>query len=174
MMFPSHDLGQGTPEANFCDDRYAEIRDWLLESHPWNFAVKRAKLNQTANTPVIKFDYEYTLPTDYIRAVAVYSDDEGLGIVDHKIENGKVLSSASEVWLLYVAKVTDPNKMSPLFREALASAIAVEAATNLVESNTLYDLMQRDLEKAIRRARSADAQSDLPDRLPVGTWVTGS
>ena len=140
--------------------------------HQWNFAVKRQELVATATTPAIKFDFEYTLPSDYIRAISVHDNDEGLGIPDHKIENGRVLCSSDEVWLIYVSRITDPNKMSSLFREALSSLIAVEAATAIAESNTMAELKQHQFEKVLRRARSADAMADLPDRMPVGSWMT--
>ena len=165
-------LSQGTKNANFCNDRYADLRDALLESHPWNFAMKRVKLAQTTATPAIKFDNTYALPADFIRVLSVYDSDEGFGIVDHKVEGNTIVCSASEVWLLYISLVTDPNKMSPLFREALAGSIAIEAATALVESRTLRELMLAEFKQLNRRARSSDAMSDLPDRMPAGSWVT--
>ena len=165
-------LNQGTKNANFCNDRYADLRDALLEMHQWNFAVVRKKLAQTTTTPAIKFDYSYTLPTDYIRAIAVFDSDEGDVVVDHKIEDGKVMCSSDEVWLVYIATITDPNSMSPLFREALSAFIAIEAATAIAESGTLRDRMLKEFKSALRKARSADSMSDLPDRMPVGSWVT--
>ena len=165
-------LTQGTKNANFCNDRYADLRDALLELHPWNFAMKRVKLAQTTATPVIKFDETYALPADFLRAGSVFDSDEGFGIVDHKVEDNTIVCSSEEVWLLYVSLITDPNKMTPLFREALACSIAVEAATALVESGTLHDRMVVQFDKSVRRARSSDAMGDLPDRMPVGSWVT--
>ena len=165
-------LNQGTKNANFCNDRYADLRDALLELHPWNFAMLRVKLAQTSATPAIKFDETYALPADFLRAHLVFDSDEGFGVVDHKVENNTIVCSADEVWLLYIALITDPNKMTPLFREALSCSLAVEAATAIAESGTLHDRMVIQYEKAVRRARSADSMGDLPDRMPVGSWVT--
>jgi len=165
-------LEQGTKNANYCNDRYAELRDSLLEMSQWNFAVKRKKLAQLDETPVVKFDYAYSLPPDYIRAISVHDSNEGIGIVDHKIENGKVLSSANEVWMTYVSLVTDPNLMSPLFREALAFLIAVEAATAIAQSRTMAEQLYRQFRDILRRARSSDSLADLPDRMPAGSWRT--
>lgn len=163
---------QGTKNANFLNDRYADTRDALLEMHQWNFAIKRVKLSKLAAAPAIKFEGQFALPSDYIRAVTVHDNDEGTGIPDHKIEGSMVLCSSNEVWLVYVSRVTDPNTMSSLFREALSALIAVEAATAIAESNTMADLKQDQFEKILRRARSADAMADLPDRMPVGSWMT--
>lgn len=165
-------LTQGTAEANFCNDVFAELRDELLEAHTWNFATKSAKLNQTATTPTVKFDYQYTLPADFIRLVACYGDDEGTTIADHRLRNGSLEASESEIWIVYIRQITDPNQMTPLFRKALSMALAVEAATGLAESNTMAERMQKKFEAVLRRARSADAMSDLPDRMPPGSWLT--
>jgi len=166
-------LSQGTKNANFCNDRYAELRDALLEMHPWNFAVKRVKLAQTTTVPVIKFDHTYALPADFIRVINVHDSNEGEGIVDHKVEGNKIVCSADEVWMIYISLITDPNEMSPLFRETLASMIAIEAATAITESRALREQMVGEFDRLLRRARSADSQGDLPDRMPVGSWVTG-
>jgi len=165
-------LNQGTKNANFMNDIYAEKRDALLEMHPWNFAVKSVKLAQLSTTPVVKFDYAYALPDDFIRAISVHDSDEGVGIVDHKFRNNMVECSASEVWLVYVAQITDPNSFSPLFREVFAAFLAIEAATGIAESNTKREMMVAEFQRALRRARSSDAMADLPDRLPAGSWLT--
>jgi len=162
---------QGIKNSNYINDRYADLRDALLEMHQWNFAVKRKKLAQLSETPAVNFDYAYSLPTDYIRAMSVHDNDEGLGVVDHKIEDGKILSSSDQLWLIYVSRVTDPNKMSPLFREALSALIASEAAVAIAESNTMREQAEKAFQRILRRARSADSMADLPDRLPDGSWM---
>jgi len=165
-------LTDGTVNANFMNTRYEQVRDMCLSRHPWNFATKRAQLAQLTSTPAIKYDYEYQLPSDFLRAVSVHDNDEGLGIVDHKIEDGKVMSSSDQCWLVYIYRVTDPNKMSPLFREYVSAVLAMEAATGLVNSNSLLELMTREAQIAQTRARGVDSQGDAPAKFPVGSWVT--
>ncbi len=165
-------LNQGTKNSNFCNDRYAELRDALLEMHPWNFAVKTAKLSQTVTTPAVRFDYQYNFPDDYIRAITVHENDQGTGIGDYKIRGNKVESSSNQLWMVYVSLETDPNKMTPLFRDTLAFMMAMEAATSIAEDRGLYEIMEDAFKRSLRRARSADSQADLPDRMPVGSWRT--
>ncbi len=163
---------QGTKNANFLNDVYADLRDSLLETHPWNWAVKSVKLALLAATPVVKFDFAYQLPADFIRVVSVHGSNEGTAIVDHKVRDDRIEAVSSEAWLIYISRVTDPNVMSPLFRKALSSMIAIQAATSIVESRTLREDMVKQHDKDLRRARSADSMSDLPDRMPVGSWMT--
>lgn len=165
-------LNQGTPTANFMNDIYADMRDEVLESHHWNFAVKSEQLAQTTTTPEVEFDYQYALPDDFLRAVSVHDSNEGTGIARFKMRDGFIESTASQLWLVFVSRVTDANKMPALFRNALSMRLAVEAATGIAESNVMAERMQKNYEKALRRARSSDAMQDLPDRMPVGTWLT--
>ncbi len=169
---PITSFTQGTKNANFINRRYAELRDSLLETHPWNWAVKSVKLALLADTPVVKFDYAYQLPADFIRVVSVHDSDQGGSVVDHKIRDNRIEAVSSQAWLIYISRVTDPNIMSPLFRNALASLIAIEAATAITESRTLREDMVKQHGKDLRRARSADSISDLPDRMPPGSWFT--
>lgn len=163
---------EGTPAANFADDRYAELRDTLLRGHNWNFAVKRAKLAQLTTDPAFEFEHAYALPDDWMRTIKAFDNDAGVGSMEYREEDGKILASREEVWLLYVYEVTDPNKMTPDFREALAYAMAVEAAIDIVGSRSLSETMERRAEAALLKAKSTDGMADGPKRLPRGSWVT--
>lgn len=162
----------GSPEANFIADRYEEVRDSLLRSHNWNFAVKRRKLAQLSASPAFGWDYQYQLPSDWLRTVSVHDNDAGVGALNYREENGKLLTNAPEVYLRYVARVTDPNLMPPDFREALAYRLAVEGAITLVQSTTVWDRMERRATEMIKRARSSDALGDHPEPLQQGSWIT--
>lgn len=163
---------EGTPAANFASDRYPELRDELLRSHPWNFAIETVKLAQLTSTPVVEFDREYSLPDDWVRTIGVYDNDAGSGSIPYREEAGKIRVSREEVWMRYVREITDPNDMTPDFREALAYALAIEAAIDLVGSRSLSERMEQRFEKKILKAKSTDAQSDGPRELPRGSWVT--
>ena len=45
---------------------YQDLRDWLLASHPWRFAIKRVVLAQDEEKPISGFAYAYTLPSDFL------------------------------------------------------------------------------------------------------------
>jgi hypothetical protein len=58
----------GTGVAAIITSVYSTCRQSLLESHPWNFALKTSLLAQEVYTPVgDDFIYQYALPADYIR-----------------------------------------------------------------------------------------------------------
>jgi len=162
---------EGTPLANLADNRYAEIRDELLRSHPWNFAVKRAKLARLAETPTFEFDYAYSMPTGWIRTIWIANNDQGDGYIEYREEDNKILSDEEEIYMKYITQVTDPNIMTPDFRELIAMKLAIEGAISIVNSNTLSELWQVRYDRAWRKATSIDSLSDRPDRRPHGSWV---
>ena len=53
--------------ARLCAATYEMIRDDLLASHYWNFAMKRATLVVNATGPLYDYSYAYDLPADSLR-----------------------------------------------------------------------------------------------------------
>lgn len=156
---------------------YPEVRDNMLRSHPWNFASTRVKLAQSANSPQYEWEYQYPIPADFMRAMEVHDNSDGSGLVEYKIEHdntdGSVIrTDAAEVWLTYVSKVTDPNKMPPDFRTAFSLALAAELAIPIAESSSLSERLEAKAIKALRKARSTDSMEDFPDQFPQGSWMT--
>ena len=164
-------LTEGSKNANLCSEQYMKVRDDLLRGHSWNFAIARAKLAQLEETPAFGFDYAFQLPSTFLRAVSVHPDDSGRGTVGYKIEGRKVLANASEIYLRYVAQVTDPNVMDPVFRETLAWAMAFDLAVPITQSSTTRQQMAEGLRDWLNKAKSVDAIEDFPEAMPETAWV---
>lgn len=173
---PIVSLTDGSKSANAANNLYSELRDDLLRSHPWNFATKRVKLAQSSTTPVFEFDYAYPLPSDWLRTVSVHASDSGSGAVLYRMEQNagvrSLLVASNQLWLRYVATVTDPNLMPPDFRTALEDSLARDLAIPLTSSNKLQDTMARRADRSIARARSADAVGSFPELRPRGSWAS--
>lgn len=164
---------QGTKEANAVDAIFDELRDFMLESHNWNFATKRVQLAQLATTPAYEWDYEYQLPSDFIRVVSVHNNSTGRDWVAYKIENGKIMSDASALYLRYVARVEDPNLMPATFRNAFAKLLASRLAMTISQSAALSkELYSQYLDQDIPLAKSSDSIQDMPDQLPESSWLS--
>ena len=169
-------LTDGTTNANKANDVYTEVRDDLLRAHNWNFATKRQKLAQSSTAPVFEFENAYPLPADWIRTVSVHDNDAGAGVVLHREEEvanqGAIVTSADELWIRYIYRVTDPNRMSADFRTAFsyALALAIPGIPNLSVSRE--ERLTAEASKRLRRAKHSDAVGSTPERRPVGSWVT--
>ncbi len=173
---PIVSLTDGSKSANAANSLYSEVRDDLLRSHPWNFATKRVKLAQSSTTPVFEFDYAYPLPSDWLRTVSVHDSDSGYGSVLYRMEQNagvrSLLAASNQLWLRYIATVTDPNLMPPDFRTALEDSLARDLSIPLTSSNKLQDTMARRADRSIARARSADAVGSFPELRPRGSWAS--
>lgn len=139
----------------------------------WNFAITRVKLAQLATDPVSGFDKQYQLPTDWIRTVQVFDNDGDLGRVEYRLEGSALLSNATDIYLRYVNRVTDPNAMTPDFREVLAWRLAMDLAISIANSGTLHDRMVVQYRSHLRHAKSTDAIEDFPLDVPDGSWLDG-
>lgn len=169
-------LTDGSSNANAAKDVFKEVRDDLLRGHNWNFATKRQKLAQSSTAPTFEFDNAYPVPSDWIRTVSVHDNDAGAGTVLYREEEvddqGVILSSADELWIRYIYRVTDPNRMAADFRTAFAYALAlaIPGVSNL--SAAREDALEKRATRRLRKAKHSDATGSVPERRPLGSWVT--
>ena len=122
-------LSDASVEGRLANATYAEYRDKLLRSHPWNFATKRLSIAANATAPVWEYDNAFNVPADFLRLMDVSNPQ----LMDYRIEataDGTVIVTdiAGPLKIKYIAQITDPNKMDAEFREALASLLASEWA----------------------------------------------
>lgn len=175
------DIDEEVASAGIARDVFDQERDDLLRIHTWNFAITRAKLARLATVPTFDFGYAYAKPADCMRIVSVHASSAGVDAIRYKAESiaqeaenyvAVILCDASDVWLRYVRKVTDPNLMEPGFRQVLILRLARVFATSTANSNSLYELIGKELDDAMRRVKSIDGLEDYIDQRPVGDWVT--
>lgn len=166
---------QGTKSSDCARDFYEDTRDELLRVHNWNFATKRVKLAQLSAAPAFGYDHAYALPSDWIRTISVHDNDAGLGTIEYKEESQNdqnvLLSSSDDVYLRYVARITDPNRMPADFRKALSRELASAMALDLSKSNTIKSECDKEAEALVRRAKSSDAMGSTPEARPMGSWA---
>lgn len=173
------DIGENVASAGIASDVLAQERDDLLRLHNWNFAINRKKLSRLSEAPVFGFEYAFSMPADCMRIVSVHNNDAGTGAVEYKAESmaqgsgyiAAILCDSDELWLRYVRKVTDPNLMTPTFRQVLILRLAKIFATASANSNSLFQLIDQEMKDALRQARSIDGIEDFPEPLPEGSWA---
>lgn len=160
-------LTDGSPTGNDCNALFVPTREKLLRSHDWNFARGRQKLARLSEAPTYEFDHAYQLPTDWLATRAVHDNEDGVGLAIYRIEGMTILSSAEDIYLTYTKKITDASAMPADFRDLFSSRLAEQ----LAKRNTVRELMHRDVLKAEKRAKSADAVEDDGAGLEEGSWV---
>tara|TARA_R110002153_G_scaffold187360_3_gene340385 strand:- start:345 stop:929 length:585 start_codon:yes stop_codon:yes gene_type:complete len=160
-------LTENNKRGRICNLHYEPIRDAVLRSHIWNFAIKRVELALSVDTPAFDFTHQFALPIDHLRSLTTNLTTTS----EWKIENGYVLCTSDSVKLKYIAKIVDTNLYDSLFIEALAARLASEFAVPLTDSLSLQEQMFRLYNGKIAEARSMDSMEGTPDNIEADGWL---
>ncbi|WP_237763927.1 hypothetical protein [Terrimicrobium sacchariphilum] len=156
-------LDDRTPEAALCNRFYDQTRDEVLQSHPWNFAIKRATLSLLADAPAFGWAYQYQLPSDCLRILQLngYQVYQADGRFD--IEGGRMMTNCDTAQVRYIARVTDGTLFPPLFVEALALKLATRLAKPITGSASEVERLKTEYERITKPlAMRMDAAEGKP------------
>lgn len=175
------DPDENTESARQAKDAYDQTVRAELEAHAWYFAKLQASLPASATPPLFKFSAAYTLPADFIRLVeledkwvfSVVREADAAPVPAYEMNGRSIMTNiGAPLRLTYIRDVTsDPTVWSPLFAEVAAMALAVNLAMPLTKSEGMVSLAEKLYQKAVRRARTANAIQMPPHSIPDGSWV---
>lgn len=150
---------------------YDRMRKRLLSEHPWNFAIRRASLDETDHgpDPVYGFAYSYILPGDVLTLWEI-RDERLFRDIDYKLESGFLLMHEPVTDIKYIADEDDPTTFHPLFDEALSYLIAREMAYAMVQSLPVKNMMDQQYRDTVIMAKWANAIQSRPDVLYWNEW----
>lgn len=149
---------------------YAQIRDEVLRSRNWNFAMKRATMTPTANTPPYEYDYEFSLPMDCLRVVDIENEyfDENF---DFTIEGETLLCNEASINFRYIFRNEDESSYDPMFAECLAWRLAQEIAYAITQSAQMEDQMKKRYSEALAYASSTDSIEGTMKPFVADIWT---
>jgi hypothetical protein len=173
-------LDENRPAARFAKTHFADVRDALLRSHPWNFAVAFTVPARDPAASAGAFSKVYPLPADCLRVVSVDGLDEDswsvesrAGLDDDAATLVPVLcTEAAAPRLRYVRLVGEPALWDPLFLEVFGLRLAARIAPLLGQPEASDDLDARAERKLMtaRRVNNREAARSELTRSP--SWVT--
>lgn len=147
------------------------VRDLMLSSYPWNFAVTRTQLAADATTPSWGYAKQYTVPSDFLSLLEIK------GNPDYRMESTlsggrKILTDASApLYIRYIRRVVDTGEFDAFFVETLSSRLAFEGCEEITQSNAKKDALYKEYIKNIKDAFAADAIQDPPLELQESEWI---
>jgi hypothetical protein len=153
----------GTLEAEVAAALYPTVRDALLASHPWNFAMAYASLAPLAETPVAEFTTAFLLPSDCLRVISAGSGSRARGL-SYRIIGNQLHTDASDIVLCYIGRPTE-SQFPAFFDQALIAHLAAEFCIPLTDSTSRWEALRRAAEHDLQRARLIDAQEETPAAL---------
>lgn len=168
-------LDEDSKPAAALNSMYDDVLDACLREHVWSFAKTRTQLAALADPPLFGFGYQYRLPADFLRLIQigqflVYPRTDTRGLFS--IENGNILTDlTAPLHIRYTKRVTDPNAMDALFREAFACRLAAEACESLTQSSTKRQAAWAEHDRAIAQAIRVNAIERPSQPIADDTWL---
>lgn len=159
----SLDDGNLSDRQRLCANLYPLIRDYLLNAHPWNCCRTRVVLNPDLTLPVFDYSFAYTLPADYSRMLKVGTEDDG--VIDYRIENGKILCDQTPLSLRYCFLNQNVATWTPLMVMACTMAMQAVLAYPITQSTSLEQLVMQVLQPYLKEARAVDSTDTPPEEL---------
>lgn len=155
-----------TEAGQACRRVYSAMRDEVIESQPWRFAIGRAALAASSATPIWGYDRAFAKPSDFLRMVSTEDDQ-----ADYEDEGDYILSDASApLNVRYLRRITDTSKFTPTFVSALATRIAVEICEPITKSTAKRDSLWTEYKALVRQARRTDMMGAAQTLAPDGDW----
>lgn len=158
-------------DARIYQERYPAVRDALLRSYPWNFAMEFASLaGSELSTSQFGFTHKCALPAggDLPWCLRLWRVQEG---VTYAVRGRFLFTTAKPpVNISYVGRVENPEMFDALFLELvaldLAMAVINRIPTNEVRKRTRE--MQTARSNLRREARMTDAMEQSAGKVGTG------
>lgn len=181
-------IDDGTVNANHCQRFYPTLRDGLLRTAHWNFAMKRVELAQEAVAPAFEFAYSYALPGDpYCLKVVEYNGDnpatgdgtdltllEARQLTKWRVEGRKLLTNDGTVKIVYVARITNPDEWDPIFYQLVSTWLAAKLANAIAKDNAMAKaLLAQAVEILLPFAAAVDGQEGSVHPMAVTDLIDG-
>lgn len=133
------------------------VRRTALRDHPWNFAIRRARLSASATLVATPYGYAFPLPADCVRLL----DVAGWARECYQLEGRAILAdSAGPLPVRYVADIAEPALWDDSFVEAFACRLAFQVADRITGDRGRKSDALASYEDALAQAKRVDAREN--------------
>jgi hypothetical protein len=159
---PISSMDDANDRARLCNSLWDTTLDNLLRSHLWNCAIKRTSIAADSTAPAYDYSYQYTLPSDFLRLIAVgeYGHEP-----DHRVEGRKILCDDTPLKLRYVYRNTDVGTWDSMLVQAMTLSMAARMAYAITQSASMEQTRNQELQAHMKQARAIDGQDDPPETM---------
>jgi len=174
-------LDDSSRQAVAAKREYPLMRDGLIRSYRWNFAVERVSLAPDGTAPPFGFENRFRLPTDCLAVIGLYDADASSATrLDRnytgndepwKVEGRFIHADGTELKIFYLKQVTNVGDFDPLFAECLSWRLAADLAYFLSTGLQQAQRAEEGFFRALRQARIADAFEGTPEVVFASDWL---
>jgi hypothetical protein len=163
--------------VNALNDVWAEARSFTLESGRWNFAARSVALeSDTDAEPEFGYSFSFQKPSDYKNLIALSGSATfypAFGANEYRDEGERWYANVDP---LYASIVSDDAAFGgdlSLWPDVVAKALQYELAFRVAPHVTNWgqdalDRLEKQKERALRKARSWDAAKQPPEQPSPG------
>ena len=149
---------------------YERERDALLRSHRWSCAITTANLASLTDTPIIDWEFKFTLPTDpYCLRVLDVRTVTGDIKLDFEVQGRELLTEETAVDITYIKRLDDATQFDALLYQALVFRLAWKLSYPITRSNPVMQQMASMYDAVVRDARTIDSQEGTPEIIETDT-----
>ena len=156
--------------ASWMKNNYSFIRDAVLETHAWTFATERATSN-TADRDGWDKQFVHPIGEGWISILRCFTRQGKMPDRSFRVEGDKILSDYDTIWYWGIKRITDTQKFSPLFVQALAARLAADAAIPMTENRNLQSDMWNLFDVKVREAANRDGMQGANERVTSSSLV---
>lgn len=159
-------LSEDSDRARTVNAIYDDTRDAVIRANTWGSCMKRVILSPMAEAPAFEWGYQFLLPADCLRVIAI--DRDGY-FMDYKVEtfdgNKVILADTNVVYLRYLFRNDEPNSYDAGLVDVLTAKLAAALAYPITRSASVQQSMEQLYLMKLRMARSADGQEGVTDTI---------
>jgi len=150
-----------------CSQWYDLMRQAVLESYNWNFALLSAAINRGGTPSVSDFADYYNLPNNYLKLRAIKDPDIPLGRRDFEIQGRTLLygnggEATLDIW--YTKDETTVSTYTALFIKLLSEELALVLGKKITARPSIMTDIRESRDESRRLARAVDGQVRPPRR----------
>ena len=172
-------LTESNNRAVMANARFADVRDSVLRTHPWNCAIKRASCTKLSRAPSWGYTTTFAVPADFVRLVDLddptqkYSIEAGnSGDTASGHSDTVIVTDASEMKIRYVYRLTAVNLMDDTLKHAIATKLAADIALAITGDSKLEDFMLQKYNLVLMQAQWEDStQHNTTETIHGGLWL---
>lgn len=171
----------GTTESRAISSMFVITRKALLRRALWSFAKRRISLPAVVvTTQDWDFQYQYNLPSDFIRLIQVNNFSEPTGFSSgrtqddspYQLEGNRIFTDYQPpLKVRYIGDVEDPTKFDSCFVEAFACQLAFESCETITQSNTKKAALAQEVKMWMVEAMKINQIEAPAEEIHDSSWL---
>lgn len=149
-------LTEGSDAQKYCSLFLPEVIAETLDRFDHQATIKELELALDTETPLLDYAYQYKLPADFLRMIAVETDGD-----EYVVEGNYIKTDTNPVYIKYISMPETPVVLPPHIIRAITSELALKLAPPLTSDEALYARVDREASKAKKGSKITEASNKV-------------